>query len=281
MSLIRCTRYLLRASKISCQDCISNQFFHNQSFHPRSWTSFNKPRPRAAIRHLASQPDVSKMYNHVVQIGDPVLRQVCSAVDPKDIPGPAIQSVIKNLKDSLGKFDLCGISACQVGVPLQIFAIEVSQSIIDQQAPKDIKELEMKALPLRVCINPKVTVVNKKVKLAKEYCLSVDGWTAQVPRYSEVSVTYLDEKGEKKNWSASGFSARMIQHEMDHLNGVMFTDKMKNDTFQTLYWITLNGTLGKYKHGFGEASGQNKSRVSALAHKFGFGGLAKRLGYSK
>ena len=214
----------------------------------------------------AANPDFT-MHQHVVQIGDPVLRQKSKPVDTKDITTPAVQSIIKNLKDVMIKYGTFGISACQMGVPARISAVQVTAGQFATMSPKKARDAEI--IPMKVIINPEIKIVKKSERLESESCCSVHGWEAHVPRWKEVSVTYFNEEGNKvENWLARGLTARILQHEIDHLDGVMFTDRMKKETFVSTYWRNVNGTGGECKLLFGGIEDLSKKWYFSLGmHK--------------
>ena len=100
--------------------------------------------------------------------------------------------------------------------------------------PKDVLiEREREPHPLRVLINPVMTLVGSDVRDFFEGCLSIKGYTAMVTRHREVAVSYVDEKGDPQEWRARGWPARVMQHEYDHLERVLYTDKMIRKSFMS------------------------------------------------
>lgn len=195
--------------------------------------------------------DGTKLHNHVVQSGDSILRQTSAQVNPIDIPNTQIQTIISCLKETLERHDGLGMSACQIGIPVQISVVQVTPDQLKAWTPEEIKARDLQPVPLRVLINPEIKVTDKTVQTFREGCCSLHGMTAHVPRFSEVSVSYLDEKGEPvKNWKVRGWTARIIQHEIDHINGRLFTDIMKNKTLAFSFWEAINSSGGKFKLSF-------------------------------
>ena len=162
----------------------------------------------------------------VVQIGDPVLRQRAAPVAKKDIGSHNIRSVITRMKKALAQEDFgVAIAAPQVGEPLRIFVVggSVFQKK-DAQKPLDGGS-KKSAEPDRVFINPKITRLSKKTKEMSEGCLSVRGKYGTVMRHERVSLTALDEQGTPVSYNAAGLLGHIFQHECDHLEGVLYTDK--------------------------------------------------------
>ncbi|HZU11064.1 MAG TPA: peptide deformylase, partial [Pseudacidobacterium sp.] len=98
----------------------------------------------------------------------------------------------------------------------------------------DLRERERRPVPFHVIINPKIELLTEPDVAYHEGCLSLPGFMAVVPRARKVRVTCLDERGTQKIIEASGWYARILQHEIDHLNGRLYIDRMKSETFSTL-----------------------------------------------
>jgi peptide deformylase len=152
----------------------------------------------------------------IVQQENTVLRKIAKEVVVKDIPGKKIQSTLQNMREALAsQDDGVAIAAPQIGVSLKIFL--VSQKITG------LKGIEF------IAINPQIVKTSKKqVWKDGEGCLSVRWLYGEVKRYTNVTVTYYDELGEKQTRGAGGLLAHIFQHEIDHLNGILFIDKARN-----------------------------------------------------
>lgn len=150
-----------------------------------------------------------------VQIGEPVLRETAKKVD--SVSNPSVKVVIQDLVDTMREKELVGIAAPQLGESLRIFVSEIRETKFRTK-----EEVE----PLTIYINPEIVSVSHETKLGYEGCGSVahSGLFGQVERAREVTVKFTDETGVSREMNASGLLARIIQHENDHLNGVMFTD---------------------------------------------------------
>ncbi len=157
----------------------------------------------------------------IVQKDSPVLREIARDVPEKLIGTKKIQSIIERMKTAMhGEEDGVAIAAPQIGESLRIFV--VSGRV---QALKDKKEGEEKLYPDLVFINPEITKLSKKRKNMEEGCLSVRWLYGKVVRHERASIKALDEYGNKVVRGASGLLAQIFQHEVDHLNGVLFIDK--------------------------------------------------------
>ncbi|CAK6447888.1 unnamed protein product [Pipistrellus nathusii] len=98
----------------------------------------------------------------------------------------------------------------------------------------------MEPFPLRVFVNPRLRVPYSRLVTFPEGCESVAGFLAHVPRFQAVQISGLDPRREQVVWQASGWAARIIQHEMDHLQGCLIIDKMDSKTFTNIRWMEVN-----------------------------------------
>jgi peptide deformylase len=134
-----------------------------------------------------------------------------------------------------------GLAAPQIGLPLQLAVIEDKPEYIQKIAPEEVAERQRQPVPFHVVINPKLIIEDADAAEFFEGCLSVTGFTAIVPRALRVRVECLNEKAEPVVIAAEGWYARILQHEIDHLHGMLFIDRMKSRTFSsqdnfTRYW---------------------------------------------
>ena len=159
----------------------------------------------------------------IVQAGEPVLRVRGRDLSPAEITGPEIQQLIEVMRETMRDAPGVGLAAPQVGVPLQLAVIE---DIGDSDAQ------ERKPVPFHVIATPRLTLGDEVVE-QYEGCLSVDGFQAVVPRARAVTVEALDHRGQPVTIRASGWYARILQHEIDHLNGTLYFDRMKTRTFSS------------------------------------------------
>jgi len=167
---------------------------------------------------------VDTLKDPIVQNGDAVLRQTASPIAKKDITSRTVRGLISRMKKVLVKEPHgVGLAACQLGEPLQLFIISGRAFATDTTE----KEQEEKHQPDMVVINPVLVRNSKKQKEMSEGCLSVRGKYGAVMRYEKVAIRALDESGKPFVYNASGLPAHVIQHEMDHLKGLLFIDKTK------------------------------------------------------
>ncbi len=162
----------------------------------------------------------------IVQKDSKVLREIASEVPLKDIQTKKIKDVISKMKKAVhGEEDGVAIAAPQIGESLCIFVVS-GRALAIQEKEKNEKIKE--AFPDLVFINPKLSRLSRKKRRMEEGCLSVRWLYGKVERSERASIRAYDEKGRKVERGASGLLAQIFQHEVDHLNGVLFIDKATN-----------------------------------------------------
>jgi peptide deformylase len=157
---------------------------------------------------------------------NPVLRKIAKDVSPEEITSPDIQKVISDMKIALqSQDDGVAIAAPQIGVSLRIFVISGRALNISQK--NKVENIDQINEDL-VFINPQILRLSKKKKRMEEGCLSVRWLYGQVERSEKVQIKAYNEKGESFERGSSGLIAQIFQHEIDHLDGILFTDKAEN-----------------------------------------------------
>jgi peptide deformylase len=162
----------------------------------------------------------------VARLGHPVLRQVAQPVDRARLRTPEVQRLIDDMIETMREYDGAGLAATQVHELQQIAVIEV------QANPR---YPDAAPIPLMVLVNPVVTPLTEEMDEDWEGCLSVPDLRGRVPRYTAVRLECWDRDGERIDVVAKDFFARVVQHETDHLNGVVFLDRMRD--LSTLSYI--------------------------------------------
>src|SRR5689334_14040341 len=163
----------------------------------------------------------------IVQVGEAVLRQRARALSQEEIRSESIQLLIEFMRETMQDAPGVGLAAPQVGMSIQLAVIEDREDYHRNLTPAQLKERERKPVPFQVIINPKLTLLDEDVKPEFfEGCLSMAGYTAVVARARRVRVECLDHKGKAQTIDASGWYARILQHEIDHLHGSIYTDRM-------------------------------------------------------
>ena len=155
----------------------------------------------------------------ILQTGNPILRQVSSPIPTDKIKTPGVKKLITELKLAIeSQIDAAAISAVQIGKPIRLFVI--SKRVFTN----DLGEQDPKAKDL-IFINPKILKTSKTKQALEEGCLSVRYVYGKVVRPEKVSLEAYDENGKKFVRGLSNLLAQIVQHEIDHLNGILFTDK--------------------------------------------------------
>lgn len=179
---------------------------------------------------------------NIVQAGDPVLRKKGRQLTKEEIRSPRIQTLIELMRETMREAPGVGLAAPQIGESIQLAVIEDRADYIDDIPAEKLAELQRAAVPFHVIINPKLSFVGDSSAQFFEGCLSVEGYQAVVDRALNVRVECLNERGEEITINAHGWYARILQHEIDHLNGTLYIDRMKTRTLTTTenafrYWL--------------------------------------------
>jgi len=179
----------------------------------------------------------------IIQAGDPVLRRQARQLAKEEIATPAIQQLIESMRDTMREAPGVGLAAPQIGESIQLAVIEDRAEYLQGLSPEKLAERERLSIPFHVIINPKLSFPDDSSVEFFEGCLSVEGFQAVVDRALNVRVECLNERGEELIINAHGWYARILQHEIDHLNGNLYIDRMKTRTLTTaenmvMYWQT-------------------------------------------
>ena len=178
----------------------------------------------------------------VARMGHPVLRTRARAVDPADIRSPRIQQLIDDMFETMREYQGVGLAAPQVHESLRLFVAGIAP---DADAPQpDEDEDPEPRMPLIAVINPEITPVGGETVEDWEGCLSIPDIRGKVPRPRQITLRAYDRRGRRFELRAAGFTARVIQHETDHLDGVLFFDRMTS--FETLTFLE---EFGRYWSG--------------------------------
>ncbi|MBC8287960.1 MAG: peptide deformylase [Nitrospinae bacterium] len=159
----------------------------------------------------------------VAKLGNPVLRQIAKQVDLKelaDLQGE-LQNFIDDMIDTMREEDGVGLAAPQVNRSLQVVVLEYENN---ERYPGE------SSIPVTVLVNPVLSDYSEEKALGWESCLSLVDFRGLVPRSTSVTLKAYDRKGDKIEKHATGFEAVVLQHEIDHLNGKVFLDRMEDLT---------------------------------------------------
>lgn len=167
--------------------------------------------------------------------GQPVLRKVTEDISP-DYPN--LQELIANMFETMYHADGIGLAAPQIGLPIRLLVIDLDPLSKDELAFAGFK---------KVMINARILEVEGEEELVEEGCLSLPGINERVPRKDRITIQYQDEQFVSHTESFSGFFARVIQHEFDHLEGVMFIDHISGMRKQMIKSKLNNLVKGKVR----------------------------------
>ena len=170
----------------------------------------------------------------IVQVGEAALRQHARLLTPAAIRNRETQELIEWMRETMHDAPGVGLAAPQVGLPLQLAVIEDKPEYTRDAPAAFLKERERKPVPFHVIVNPKLTLLDEPDLEFFEGCLSLAGYTAVVPRARRVQVECLDHTGAATRIEASGWHARILQHEIDHLHGTLYIDRMHPRTFMSM-----------------------------------------------
>ncbi len=154
----------------------------------------------------------------IAQLGDSILRLQAKKIE--DVDSGAIATIIKEMLDILLESNGVGLAAPQISESVCIVIIASRPSQRYPNAP------EMEPV---VMLNPRFEVLSQAMKKDWEGCLSIPGIRALVPRFGKIKITYLDREGEQQEWIVDDFIARIFQHEYDHLEGLVYLDRVENN----------------------------------------------------
>ena len=158
----------------------------------------------------------------VSRMGHPVLRKKVRPVPPAEITAAPIQRLIDDMTQTMLEYNGVGLAAPQVHEELRVFVARVFRDHDDEE------EDETRKPEILALINPEIKPVGRHIVEDWEGCLSIPDVRGLVPRHRDISVKAFDRTGRPIEMQASGFMARVIQHETDHLDGVLFLDRMKS-----------------------------------------------------
>ena len=170
----------------------------------------------------------------VARIGNPVIRATARPLTETEIGSPGFQRLVDDMVVTMHEYDGVGLAAPQVHIGLRVAVIEVPSSDARAEDP----------VPLTVLVNPVVTPLEGEKAVGWEGCLSIPDLRGQVPRFTRVRLDALDREGRPYRLETSGFFARVVQHECDHLDGHVYLDRMADMTT-----LTFLAEFHRYVHG--------------------------------
>ena len=158
----------------------------------------------------------------IIKMGNPVLREIAEDFSPKEILSEETQSLVEDMWDSMEAAGGIGLAAPQIGISKQLAVIRLQEQSDRYPDMKDSEDF--------VIFNPKITILDKTEQGFWEGCLSIPGLRGYVERPRNIRVDYLDEDAKPKSIEIDEFLATVFQHEIDHLIGRLYVDRMKDIT---------------------------------------------------
>jgi peptide deformylase len=174
----------------------------------------------------------------VARMGHPVLRARARPIDPGAITSSRVQQLIDDMFETMQEYQGVGLAAPQIHESVRLFVAGFAPTEEDED---DGEGSRTTSVPLMALINPEITPLSQETVEDWEGCLSIPDIRGRVPRARQILVRAYDRRGKRLEIKATGFTARVIQHETDHLDGVLFFDRMKS--FETL---TFLDEFGRY-----------------------------------
>jgi peptide deformylase len=191
-------------------------------------------RPRQALAILVKLESKPVTRLKIVQAGEPVLRQTARPLTAEQIGMVETQQLIGWMRDTMRDAPGVGLAAPQVGLPIQLAVIEDRPEYTQDLPPEHLALRERQSVPFHVLINPQIISQSEDQVEFFEGCLSLAGFSALVKRSRTVAVEYWDEHGQARRIEATGWYARILQHEIDHLSGRLYIDRMESRSFMSL-----------------------------------------------
>jgi len=180
----------------------------------------------------------------IVQVGEPVLRQKARPLLQEEIGLPETQQLIEWMRETMRDAPGVGLAAPQIGLGIQLAVIEDRTEYSQGVAAETMAQRERQQVAFHVLINPRIVERSEEQIEFFEGCLSLAGFSALVKRSRTVTVEAMDESGQPRRIEARGWYARILQHEIDHLSGALYIDRMEPRSFMSLenlnrHWAKL------------------------------------------
>ena len=156
----------------------------------------------------------------VIRLGHPNLRIPASPYPKEKLDSSEFQQLISDMKETLHDYGGIGLAAPQIDVNFRVMVIEINNPVT--------RYGEVEMIPFEVYVNPRISVISDRIAGYWEGCLSVPGMIGYVERPQHIRIDYLTRNGKEKSIKAQGFLATVFQHEFDHLDGILYVDRIKD-----------------------------------------------------
>ena len=178
----------------------------------------------------------------IIAYGDPVLRKVATDISP-DYPN--LNTLIANMYDTMNYAYGVGLAAPQIGLPIRLFVVDTAPFADDDDLTED--ERTFLSNFKKTFINAKITEETGDKWLFNEGCLSIPGVREDVSRQKQITIEFVDEQFTPQRLTLTGLAARVVQHEYDHIEGILFTDNLSSFKKQLIKGKLTNISKGKVK----------------------------------
>ncbi|MGQ0616694.1 MAG: peptide deformylase [Acidimicrobiia bacterium] len=169
----------------------------------------------------------------IVQAGDPVLRRPAEPLSARAIRSSRTRKLLEAMQATLREIPGVGLAAPQIGVGLRVVIVQDLPEYMEGTSRARLAELEREVIKPYVLINPVIEPVGEERRTFFEGCLSVEGYRGLVERAHSVRARYTDIHGDDHDDMCRGWHARILQHEVDHLDGTLYVDRMATRSFMT------------------------------------------------
>lgn len=169
-----------------------------------------------------------------MQAGHPALRRQAEPVDPKWIGSNEFEELVGDMIETMRAAPGVGLAAPQIGRSIQLVVVEDRPETVEGMDEEVRERHAREVVPLTVLVNPRIKTYGRQNVMLYEGCLSVAGWAAVTPRHARAKVVALDRHASEIELDWSGWPARILQHECDHLAGKLYLDQMDTHTFSTV-----------------------------------------------
>ncbi len=173
----------------------------------------------------------------IIEVGEAMLRSRARVLTRDELRSAEIQQLIEWMRETMRDAPGVGLAAPQVGLALDLAVIEDPEDAQRTIAPQKLAERGRRPVPFHVIVNPKLQLEGEKVEFF-EGCLSFPGFSALVPRALQARVECLNHEGKPMTIQADGWYARILQHEIDHLHGTLYVDRMYSRSLMTVDHLT-------------------------------------------
>lgn len=164
----------------------------------------------------------------LIYLGNPILHKKTQVIKPAELISAKVQTFAKQLLDTIPHLPAAGLAAPQLGKSYRMFCIILEKQDLTYKSVSPTEQNIIKPNIAHLFVNPEIISHSNELITEEEACLSIPYYGGFVQRYASVTVSFQDLKGKKYAITANGFMARVLQHELDHLNGTLWLDRVRS-----------------------------------------------------